>query len=301
VKYNKLYASILKSEWAMMPDAWNSYSIFLKKLADGTIEDLNALEVAKPELVISYFDTKGSRYRHDYNNPDNIPKDAVAVVEIIGVFTKYGNLCSYGMTELGAILNSALANPKITGVVLLVDSGGGAANAIAPLSSVLANREKPVVALGDTVGSAAYWVASQCDYILAENTISSAFGSIGTMISFADIQPKLEKEGIKFHTIYAPESTHKNQAFELAREGKYEMIQREMLSPMAKAFQDHVKQNRGSKLKLDEPGLLNGKMFFAKDALEVGLIDGIGNMPSAIEKVRSLASNYKLKKALSNV
>jgi protease-4 len=121
------------------------------------------------------------------------------------------------------------------------------------------------------------------------------------MISFGDIQPKLEKEGIKFHTIYAPESTHKNQAFELAREGKYELIQKEMLSPMAIAFQDHVKAHRGAKLDQNVPGLLSGKMFFAKDALKAGLIDGIGSMPDAIDKVRALSANYKLKKALSNV
>lgn len=238
-------------------------------------------------------DESGNRYMHDFKNPDALPNNAVAVIEVIGAFTKYGSYCDYGAEEIAAYMKMALANPKVVGAVLIGDSGGGAVNAISPYTDVLNARTKPVVALCDTCASAMYYVASHTDHIMASNNISAAFGSIGVMISLADIRPKLEAEGVKFHTVYAPESTHKNKAFELLLEGKYEMIQEEMLSPLAKNFQNAVKAQRGNKLKADEVGVLTGKMFFTDDAIAVGLADSKGNMQAAQEKVRELANDKK--------
>jgi protease IV len=97
------------------------------------------------------------------------------------------------------------------------------------------------------------------------------------MISFADMKPYYEKQGVVFHTIYAPESTHKNKAFELALEGKYDLIKAELLSPLARKFQEAVTQQRPN-LDTKVEGIIAGKMFFAQDALKHGMVDGIGTI-----------------------
>ena len=218
------------------------------------------------------------------NNPELIPSGTIAVVPLHGVMLKYGTMCSYGMMEIAQELQRLMKDQNVSGIILDIDSPGGAVNAIPPIIDVLKARTKPVLMLSDCCCSAGYYASLYADHHMASNDISARYGSIGVMISFADMQPMWEKQGVKFHTILPPESPDKNLSFELAREGKYEMIIEEMLSPMAKRFQKDVRERRGAKLK-EAPGVLTGKTFDATTALEYGLIDSIGNFNMAVEKL----------------
>jgi protease-4 len=233
---------------------------------------------------------------------DKAPQGSTAIIPLKGTMLKYGTMCTYGTEEIGAQILEAGSHRNISGIVLDIDSGGGTIDAVGPMVQAImkirSEAKKPVVASCDLAASAAYWVASVCTRIVANNNISAEFGSIGVMMSFCDVQPFYEKEGYKFHSIYAPESNYKNRPLNLALEGKYEEIQNEELSPLAVSFQDAIKANRGSKLKLDTPGLLNGRMFFANNnkenslnAKEVGLIDEMGNLDLAVRLVRDLAKS----------
>jgi protease IV len=200
---------------------------------------------------------------------DKAPQGSTAVIPLKGTMLKYGTYCTYGTEEIAAQLLEAGQHRNISSVILDIDSGGGSVDAVAPMvqaiQKVRREAKKPVIASCDLAASAAYWAAAACTRIVANNEISAEFGSIGVMMSFWDIIPYYEKEGYKFHSIYAPESNYKNRPFQLALEGKYEEIQEEELSPLAVSFQNAIKSARGSKLKLQVPGLLNGRMFFAKN------------------------------------
>lgn len=239
---------------------------------------------------------------------DNSPEGSIAVIPLKSVMVKYGTWCQYGTEEIASIMLQAAASKKIDALVLDIDSGGGSVDSIPPLLEAIRKIQteynKPVVACADLCASAAYYVAAHCDKIVAGNNLSSEFGSIGVMMSFWDIQPYYEKEGFKFHKIYAPESTHKNLPFEMALQGKYDLIKEEELSPLALTFMNAVKEKRGSKLDLKVEGLLNGRMFYATngkdsklDAKSVGLIDEVGSMDLAITLAQSLA---EVRKFLSN-
>lgn len=223
---------------------------------------------------------------------DQMPEGSIAVFKISGTLLKYGTMCTYGTEEIADVMMQAAAHKNIAGALLEVDSGGGAVNAVSPMVEgirAFKNLGKPILALADAAYSAAYWSVTECNYIMASNTISSGFGSIGVMMSFMDMKGLYEKEGRKLHTIYAPESTEKNLAFELALEGKYDMIKAEELSPLAVAFQNTVKANRGTRLKLSEDDkILKGKNYSATKALDLGLIDGIGNRSKALDKLFDL-------------
>ena len=158
---------------------------------------------------------------------------------------------------------------------------------------------KPVISSADLSASAAYWIASASDHIMANNNISAEFGSIGVMMSFADVQPYYEKQGVKFHTIYAPESNYKNRPFEKALKGDYDEIKQEELSPLAIKFQNAVKANRGDKLKEETAGILNGKMFYAEQAKEVGLIDSIGSLDEAVQMAADMSRKNMIKNYLT--
>jgi protease-4 len=307
-----LTSQIYRGIWAMKPDFAMAQGATVQQLmnrdwsgSDQTT-DLNKTREPFPFCAIS---KSGEIFAA--NSFDKAPRGSTAIIPLKGTMLKYGTECTYGTEEIAGIALEAGSHPNISAVVLDIDSGGGAVDAVAPIvQSIMKIRTqhgKPVIASCDLAASAAYWAASACTRIVANNDVSAEFGSIGVMMGFWDVIPYYEKEGYVRHTIYAPESDYKNKPFQLALEGKYEEIQQEELSPLAIAFQNAVKQNRGAKLKLEIPGILNGRMFFARNdknnslnAKEVGLIDEVGSLDVAIQLSRALAKSAFVDKYVSS-
>lgn len=216
---------------------------------------------------------------------------STAIIPIKGTMLKYGTWCSYGATDLARLIISAANHPNISSIVLDIDSGGGAVDAVAPITEAIRyakSKKKPVVASVDLAASAAYWIASETDFIVADNSISSMTGSIGVMMQLTDYRELHTKAGIKRHLIYSTYSEHKHEGHAEALDGDYEILQKNYLDPMAKSFQDAVKKNRGSKLDLSAEGLLTGRTFFADEGKKYGLIDKIGDRMTAVQAAQTL-------------
>jgi protease-4 len=96
---------------------------------------------------------------------------------------------------------------------------------------------------------------------------------------------------IKRIEIYPPESDWKNLASRQAEEGKVKLYQDDILSPWAIHFQNLMKSNR-KKLDLTVDGILNGRTFYAYDAVTNGLIDGIKPM----DEILQYAFDYSTRK-----
>lgn len=209
----------------------------------------------------------------------------VIVLPVKGVMLKYGTWCSYGMDEIAYYTKYYAQQENVSAIVLDIDSGGGAVNAIPPMLDAIQftrAQGKPIIAHCDSACSAAYWTASATDRVFVNNDLSSIFGSIGVMISFLDVVPYYEKQGAKFHEVYADQSADKNQAFQQLLKGEYELIKKEMLNPMAIKFQEAVKQSRADKLKADTPGILSGATFDGQKSIDIGLADQFGTLQDAI-------------------
>lgn len=298
-----LMSQIYRGMWFIHPNFAMSQGATLEQLMNrdwtgrDQATDLNS-ERARAEFPVAAVAKSGDVFAGN-ESFDKAPTGSTAIIPLKGTMLKYGTMCTYGTEEIAGAALQAGAHRNISSIVLDIDSGGGAVDAVAPLvqaiEKIRSSFKKPVVASCDLAASAAYWAASACTRIVANNKISAEFGSIGVMMSFWDMAPAYEKQGFKFHKIYAPESSWKNRPFELALEGKYEEIQEEQLSPLAIGFQNAVKANRHGKLNMEVPGLLNGRMFFAdnqKDASltakAVGLIDETGSIDLAVQLARDL-------------
>jgi signal peptide peptidase SppA len=225
------------------------------------------------------------------NTSSSIKPNSVAVVPISGPVMKYDNCGDPGTQTFSEMLQALNANPNITGIILQIDSPGGEVRGTQQLADVIKSLSKPVVTLAeDLMASAAYWIGSSANFVFANNN-TTRIGSIGTMLSFADMQPAWEKEGVVFHEIYATKSTQKNKDFADARKGDYKAVIDNTLDPLNNEFLTAVKNNRGSKL--DQSKTLNGQVYLAQDALTYGLIDAIGNLNDAVAKVYELAGANK--------
>lgn len=293
MKYSHLISAVMNGKWFLRPqDAFASDAI-IQKLLDreyDSVTDSKILSDSKPYSAIigqSKVAARSSSY-------DNAPEESVAILPLSGTMLKYGTMCSYGTTEIAAAIIEAANHPRIGSMVMDYDSGGGSVDAIAPLIAAqeyVRSKGKAIIACVDLCASAAYYSACFCDEIVAGNDISSEIGSIGVMMSFWDwAKAKQEQGGIQ-HTIYSNLSDWKNKPFELALKGEYEQIKLEELDPLAKKFQDAVKQRRGNKLNQETPGILAGRMFFAENAKEIGLIDHVGSLDLAIARARELRNN----------
>jgi protease-4 len=139
------------------------------------------------------------------------------------------------------------------------------------------------------VASAAYYIGAYANYILADNSISSAFGSIGVYISFLDNKEKMQKEGVKLRTIYAPQSTLKNHEYrELTENDNEAPLIEDVLTPSADRFIASVKGNRKGRIKEDSDAY-KGKLFEGQAIIDEGLADGFGTLYDAISIAAGLA------------
>ena len=279
-----LYSAILRGKWFIRLQDVEAGGLILQQILDGPISKTSQKLSDREPLKIQMAEMASSK------NQSELPENAVAIIPLHGTMLKYGTYCEYGTVEIADLIREAADNPKVAGILLDIDSGGGAVDAIAPILDALEyNRSlwKSSVAFCDLAASAAYYAALGCDEIIANNSISAEFGSIGVMMSFPDYAKYYENAGIKVHTIYSNLSDYKNAPFEAAKKGEYDKIKAEELDPLARKFQNAVKDKRGDKLKHDTEGLLSGRMFYQDDALAVGLIDHVGNLDFAVSRVRS--------------
>ena len=219
-------------------------------------------------------------------------KECVSIIPIHGVMMKYDqeDLCDMaaGTLTMGRWIREAAADPEVKAIILDVDTPGGTVDGTQLLADTIARVTKPkLVYSNGLIASAGLWISSPADEIwVANDTVE--IGSLGVQFKFADMRAMWENQGVKFHMIRADQSKDKNEDFIQALDGNYELIKKESLNPLADMFIEAVKTNRGAKLS-DPDKVTTGKVFFAADALKLGLIDKIGSLEEVISRALELA------------
>lgn len=285
----------LHEPWAILPEYAQAYYPAVAALLKGEnakSADQDFSEARK--LNSSYFLSEEDLDDEDFD-PDNnndlsaAPEGSVAVVRLNGPVVKYSQWCGpRGTVDIANDLKRIDSNPNFIGAVFEIESGGGQVYAIKPLTDVLSKMKKPVVCLGGNyVASAAYAIAIHTKEIVVDHP-KAIVGSIGTMMSFQDVQPYFESLGVKFHEVYATASTHKNKRTRDALKGDYKSLIKDMLDPINADFLADVKAQRKGKL-ADNKLILAGETFFASVSKELGMIDHLGDMAFAVNRVRELS------------
>lgn len=290
MRVDRLLMDLNRGHFAMSFEGILAFMPMVHKIMSGE----NVPIIEKTHSLMNVIDHNGNPIRPDGSGMINAPKGSVAIIDMVGPIMKYGDMCSYGADEIVNAMYAADRNPNIIGTIFNEDGPGGGVNAIGPFIQFAKDKTKPVIGIADQCASLHYWaMCVVADHKMADNNVSAAFGSVGVVASFADNRKFLEEKGYVFHDIYPKESEHKNQAIQLALEGKYDMIKAEHLSPLAMKFQEAVRAACPN-LK-EEVGVLTGKTFGADKALEYGMIDSIGSLDQAINRLHILSeiTHYK--------
>lgn len=300
--YSRLLSEILRQVWAIKGEAAEAYRPNIINILNGKPFIEGSIErnkyIARIYAGNGYFDIPMPEPGHT-NEPDT-SEDSVLVIDIKGALTQYGNMCQYGTEDYADMLAMAESHHNILGSVLAFDTPGGSVNSVFPMENQMRKCKKPIVGLvKGSMHSAGMYLGSFTNKLGAVHKMAEV-GSIGCMATMIDYREQDKMMGIKISYIYPPESNFKNKPEQDAMDGKPEQLIKEQLSPWAKHFQDVIKANRPN-LNTSVEGILNGKIFYAYDAKENGLIDDIMSMDDAVALVRQLAErNNKANRIINN-
>ena len=192
--------------------------------------------------------------------------------------------CSIGINSLTSMLYQAYGTPKIKGILLNLNSGGGESSSGFNLQGALLDKNKPVVVRTMFLGSAAVNGAIGASEIIASSD-AAEIGSIGSYIALDNNMVSYLKENIKY--VYSKVSPNKNKSFrDILDNDDYSLLEEEA-TQNAKMFQKAVTKYRNLKDTTKED-TLSGGMFYAQDAKRRGLIDAVGTRNFALKRVNSL-------------
>lgn len=217
-------------------------------------------------------------------------KDKVAVLYAEGNITDEVGDGIVGK-EMVNVVRKMRKDDHVKAVVLRVNSGGGSADASEQIWHAMTTLQEEgipvVVSMGDYAASGGYYISCEADYIYAEpNTITGSIGIFGTIPNLKKIR---EKVGIDVDAV----TTHEHSGLEA------NMIYKGMNPAEQKLMQDMVERGydlftrrcaEGRHMSQDAiKAIGEGRVWLATDAMEIGLIDGLGNLDDAVLKAAELA------------
>ncbi len=302
MKINPIISAILRHKWAID----TQYALNAGSIISGLLSGNEFAEISEPKPMAAIIAGDGKAIT--YRDWDTAPQGSIALVNLKGTLIKDNASCGpVGMAEIGKRIQEADNDPRFKGILLHIDSPGGTIDGTESLANIVKSTKKPILSFVDgLMASAALWVGSSADEVWASTT-TDEIGSIGVLLSFADVQPYYEKMGVKFHLITASSSNEKVKYFKDLKAGNYENYIKEVLDPLDTKFMEAVKSNRPNV----RENHLTGKVFFAKDVMGV-LVDQIGTIGEAIQhlasmtdltgnKSNSIQSNMKTFKTINQV
>lgn len=187
------------------------------------------------------------------------------------------------------ILKQLEKDDKVKGVVLRVNSPGGSAFASEQINhevQVLKKLKPVVVSMGDYAASGGYYISAPANKIIAQpNTIT---GSIGIFGIIPNIRKALnEKLGVTFDEV----KTAKHANFINLTNDWDDVETARMQQHIEKGYQTFVERVASGR-KMDTAAVnkvARGRVWTGQDALKVGLVDELGGMELAVQRVKELA------------
>lgn len=224
-------------------------------------------------------------------------KNKIAVIYATGdINGGEGSSNSIGSEGLSKTIREAREDKKIKAIVLRVNSPGGSALASETIlrEMALAREVKPViVSMGDVAASGGYYIACQADTIVANpTTITGSIGVFGVLMNAKEmINNKL---GITIDTVKTNKHADIGSIFRPLTNVERQIIQNSVVS-IYDTFISRVSEGRNlSKEYVDSVG--QGRVWTGRDALDLGLIDVLGGLETAIKLSSEMAGleNYRI-------
>lgn len=220
-------------------------------------------------------------------NPFRRRAPVVSVVRLSGVIGNAGSFRrGLSLQSVASRLEAAFSGRRVVAVALVINSPGGS-----PVQSDLIQqrvrdlareKEKPVfVFCEDVAASGGYWIALAGNEIHANP--SSIIGSIGVVSAGFGFEEAIAKLGIE-RRLYATGAKKGMLDPFQAEDPAHVAHLRDLHGDIFERFQAWVRERRGARLKGDSEELFSGAFWTGTKALELGLIDGLGDLRSVMRE-----------------
>ncbi len=207
--------------------------------------------------------------------------DVVAVVRLEGEMAD-GAVAS--ADRVIPSLKKAFQEPRVKGVILSIDSPGGAPleaeRIYTALEELRKTHPKPVVSVINNLGaSAAYMVAIHTDRVYAGNY--SLVGSVGAILSGWDAHQALNRLGVS-QRVYASGELKSMMNPWAPMSPEADRKARQLVNEMGEAFRADVMAQRKGKL---QPGIdfASGGVWGGAEAARIGLVDEVATIDQVLK------------------
>ena len=211
----------------------------------------------------------------------------IPVVRLQGVIMTGGNQFkpTLNLASVAPMLEKAFSKKDAPAVAISINSPGGS-----PVQSRLIyqriralaeeKNKKVLMFVEDVAASGGYMIALAGDEIFADPT--SIVGSIGVVSGGFGFPELLRKIGVERRVYTAGENKVILDPFQPEKEGDVEYL-KTLQVEIHKVFIDMVKMRRGSRL-ADDATVFSGLFWTGVRGLDLGLIDGMGEMRETLKR-----------------
>lgn len=178
------------------------------------------------------------------------------------------------------IINKVRNDKDVKAVVLRVNSPGGSVLASEKIKAQIDSIKVPVIAsYGDYAASGGYWISAGCDFIYAN--ASTLTGSIGVFSMVPDLHNTIKD---KLHVNITPVNSNPHaDMYGMMRplDSKDTAFMQASVEKIYDRFTQIVAEGRNMSVG-DVDAIAQGRVWTGAQALEVGLVDAIGDLDDAV-------------------
>lgn len=210
----------------------------------------------------------------------------VAVIKLQGIIAAQGRGATLSDAGLATLIERAFSKRKPDAVAISVNSPGGSPSQSSLISARIRRlaEEKDVKVYAfveDVAASGGYYIASAADEIWVDR--HSIVGSIGVISAGFGLSELISRHGIERRVYTAGESKSMADPFRAENPEDVARIKK-LQEHIHSEFIDHVKTRRGARL-AEGADLFTGEIWVGSQALETGLIDGVGHLVPKMKEV----------------
>ena len=211
----------------------------------------------------------------------------VPEVRLSGVIAAGGRFGARGLSldAVSPLLSKAFGVKGAKAVALAINSPGGS-----PVQSALiatrirllaAEKNLPVIAfVEDVAASGGYWLACAADEIVADP--ASIVGSIGVVSASFGFQDLIARFGVERRVHTSGERKAMLDPFRAEDPTDVARL-KSLQAEIHDDFKAWVRKRRGLRLKGEDGALFSGEFWTGRRALELGLIDSLGDLRSILQ------------------
>lgn len=278
-----------------LPDLEKKAISLLPFISRGNENEVSLTWFEKDNMInIEYY------YEHiQSSEKDNESENKIAIVFVEGEIYDIGyDEDGVNGEVIASIIRNLRLDKNIKAIVLRVNSPGGSAFASELIAREveLAAKSKPViVSMGSVAASGGYYIATPSSNIFAEEfTITGSIGVFAIVPHFNELLK--DKLGIDYDQIKTNKYSDLPTFYRPLNKEESQILQKE-IDNIYKTFIERV--SKGRKISLDSAQKLgDGRIYSARKAKELNLIDFIGGLEKAIQMAAKMADlkDYRIVK-----